>query len=353
MRSLLTLGVALLGPLSLVANAIQLPIPPKKCKLPAHDQPFETATPAEVYLDPVAVTEAVLYANLHNRISLQIFRHNCLVATGLEDFITDSIPNNVWSVTKSVVSLLTGIAQSQGKLKITDRIGQYLPQEKGWGNRTHRRLTIEQLLTETSGFTEAIIAEAATVLLDQSIAQEALAQPFKHKPGTFFEYSQRVPDLLAYVVERAVGEPLQDFAQKYLFAPIGIHTHSYVWLKDRSGETYGYAWLFIAPRELARIGLLAQNMGNWNGQQVVPTSWMESVKLSSKHNPCYGQLFWTNRNVSRLVHHRRPSTVLMSQPRNPAPAPTSLQRRRSHATPSRPRRATCSPWSARCSRTTS
>ena len=122
----------------------------KTCKLPASGQPFETATPAEVNLDATAVKKAVKYANTHQRISIQIFRHNCLVATGPLDIITDDIPNNVWSCTKSVISMLTGIAHSQGKLNFNDQIGKYLPNKPGWGDKAHRKITILDLMTETA-----------------------------------------------------------------------------------------------------------------------------------------------------------------------------------------------------------
>lgn len=122
----------------------------KTCKLPAEGQPFETATPAEVNLNAAAVQKAVQYANRHQRISLQIFRHNCKVATGALDPVTDDIPNNVWSCTKSVISLLTGIAHTQGKLSYNDEIGKYLPNKPGWGDKAHRKITILDLMTETA-----------------------------------------------------------------------------------------------------------------------------------------------------------------------------------------------------------
>ena len=193
--------------------------------------------------------------------------------------------------------MLTGIAQGHGKLSVYDKIGKYLPDKPGWGNHTHRELTILDLLTETAGMREAILSEAATVGVESSAPQEALAQPFYHKPGTYFEYSQRVPDLLAYVVQRAVGQDIQDYAQTHLFDPIGIPRNSYVWLRDREGHTYGYAWLFLPPTMLARLGLLALNAGSWNGTEVVPSTYLAKATIPTKTNPCYGWLFWLNKGM--------------------------------------------------------
>lgn len=251
-------------------------------------------TPASQQLDPAAVREAITYANTHLRTSVQIFRNDCRVGRGLVDPVTEQVPYNVWSSTKGVVSLLTGIAYDQGALALDDPIGEYLPHGPGWGNAAHRAITVRQLLTQTSGLREAILAEAATVGTDPDIAQEALAQPITHEPGTHFEYSQRTPDLLAYVVERAVGEDLQAFAQRNLFGLIGIPADSYFWLRDRSGHTYGYAHLFIPPAQFAKLGLLMQNGGSWHGNRVLSTRYLDQARQPTRTNGCYGFLMWVN-----------------------------------------------------------
>jgi CubicO group peptidase (beta-lactamase class C family) len=267
---------------------------PKQCSLPDIGEKFQSALPAEVNIDQAAVDEAIAYATTHGRISIQIFRHNCRIATGPLDLLTDEIPNNVFSVTKSVISMIAGIAYDRNLLALDDPIGKYLPNEPGWGDAAHRALTIKELLTETSGLNEAILSETATVATDASIPQEALGEPFKYTPGTTFDYSQRVPDLVSFVVQQAVGEDIQTFAQKNLFDPIGIPSDSFFWLRDRSGDTYGYAFLFMPPTQLAKLGLLMQNGGSWNGQQVISSDWASEVSQPSNTNPCYGYFFWTN-----------------------------------------------------------
>jgi len=265
---------------------------PRRCALPTARGTFGTATPAQQQVDPRAVRAAIRYAQTHLRASVQIFRHNCRIGQGLLDPVTDQVPNQVFSVTKSVVSLLTGIARDRGYLALDDPIGRYLP--LGLGDRAHRAITIRDLLTETSGLDEAIFSEFATTGTDPDIEQEALAQPLVHEPGTHFAYSQRTPDLLAAVVQRAVGQPLQTFAQRHLFGPIGIPRTAYTWLEDRSGHTYGYAHLFLPPAQLARLGLLVQNDGRWRGRRVVSRDYLARAAANSPQNPCYGFLFWHN-----------------------------------------------------------
>lgn len=282
-----------------VTNARSIPYhtPQKLCQLPVDGSSFTVANPSDVDLDPAIVQEAIAYATTHNRFSVQIFRNNCKVGTSILDPITDEIPFNVFSSTKSVISILTGMAYDQGKLHIDDPIDKYLPNGPGWGDEAHRMITIRDLLTETAGLRESILAELSTVVIDPNVAQEALAQPLEHKPGTHFEYTQRVPDLLSFIVQQAIGQDLQDFAQEYFFGPLGIPKNAYFWLRDRSGITYGYAHLFIKPTDFAKLGLFMQNGGVWKGRRLLSQDYITQAIATSPKNPCYSFLFWNNKGI--------------------------------------------------------
>lgn len=293
------------------AQAAPRPAAPTGCALPAlAGEAPGRSDPAAQQLDPAAVAEALAYAAAHNRISVRIYRNNCLVGTGPLEPVTQNVPFNVFSSTKSVVSMATGIAYGQGKLGLDDPIGEYLPDGPGWGDAAHRAITVRNLLQEAGGLEEAILSEAATLGNDPNVARQALALPLIHEPGTTFEYSQRTPDLLAFVVARAVGEDFQAFVQRNLFGPIGIAESSYFWLRDRSGNTYGYANLFIPSEQFARLGLLMQNNGAWDGRQIVPADYVDMVSTPSTPNPCYGLLFWTNRGDSCTTTNLPASRVL-------------------------------------------
>ncbi|WP_330251100.1 beta-lactamase family protein [Nocardia sp. NBC_00565] len=252
----------------------------------------ERAAPEQVGLDSGLLAQALAFASERNRLNVQVFRDNCLVGEGPTDEQTGNVAWNIWSATKSVVSVLAGMAWDQGKLDLEAPIAQYLP--PGLGDEQHRSITVENLLTETSGMKVGVLTEGVTgvIPLDPNSAVQALGVPLDNPPGAVFSYSQRNVDLLAYVIELAIGEPLQQFAQRELFDPLGIERGDYYWARDRAGHTYGYAHLMIPPNDFAKLGLLVSNNGRWGAQQIVSATYLHKARQPSPANHCYGYLFW-------------------------------------------------------------
>ncbi|MVU79571.1 serine hydrolase [Nocardia sp. ET3-3] len=283
----LVAGSVIIG--SGVATAAPLPA---RCAEPTGRE-FQRAAAEDTGLDSGRLAAALDFAASRNRLNIQVFRHNCLVGEGPLNAETGGVPWNVWSVTKSVVSLIAGIAWDRGKLDIDAPLDRYLP--PGVGDSAHRAITVENLLQETSGLRVGAATEGITgiVPIDPFSAVQALGVPFDDPPGSAFQYSQRNVDLLSYVVELAVGEPLQQFAQRELFGPIGIQDSDYYWARDRSGHAYGYAHLFIPPDDLARLGMLVAEHGKWNGRSIVSADYLKRATTESDTNHCYGYLFWT------------------------------------------------------------
>ncbi|MER7451337.1 serine hydrolase [Nocardia beijingensis] len=254
----------------------------------------ETATPEEVGLDSAALRQAVALAADSTRTTLQIFRNNCLIATGPNNARAAGVPWNLWSSTKSVVSMVAGIAVDEQRLRLDDPIGAYLPPELG--DAGHRAITVRNLLIESSGMRVAVASEGITGLaqIDPNVVAQALAMPIDQQQGTEWRYSQRAVDLLAYVIQRAVGEDFQAYAQRKLFDPLGIPPTDYLWGRDRSGNTYGYAHLLLPPDDFAKLGLLLTNRGRWGDRQIISADYLAQAGRPAPTNPCYGFLFVVN-----------------------------------------------------------
>ncbi|OJF82005.1 hydrolase [Nocardia seriolae] len=265
----------------------------RHCQLSAGRQP-ETATPEEVGLDSAELRKAVDFASDPTRFTVQVYRNNCLVGGGPNNQRAGGVAWNLWSGTKSVVSMVAGIAVDEHKLRVDDPIGTYLP--AGLGDAEHRAITVRSLLTETSGMEVAIASEGVTGLfrLDPNVVAQALAMPIVEPQGETWRYSQRAVDLLAYVIGRAVGEDFQTYAQRKLFDPLGIRASDYLWARDRSGNTYGHAHLVLPPDDYVKIGLLLMNRGNWQGRQLISTAYLTEATTPTDPNPCYGFLITVN-----------------------------------------------------------
>lgn len=283
-----SLGIIILSLVLLLALMPGAALAGKAPANPAPGEDFQRVAPESVGLDGAALAEAVNFATSRNAASVRILRHGYLVATSGLDTLTATVPNNLWSTTKGVTSLLTGRAIALGKLQLDDPISLYVPE----ADAAHGRITIRQLLTQCSGLQFSWAADLNPLLPD-SVTQ-CLALPFVHEPGTYFEYAQTTVTLLAYAVENAVGQDLQDFAQEQLFDPLGIPRSDWFWLRDLAGHTHGYAFLFMPPRDLPRLGQLMLQGGVWNGRRLLPASYVEEAGSSSPTNPGYGFLLWSN-----------------------------------------------------------
>ncbi|MFD6391296.1 serine hydrolase domain-containing protein [Nocardia sp. NPDC060259] len=304
--------VATLGSASLFAGpATAAPDTSTTCAVTSARE-LERARPEQVGLDSAKVEAALRFAASRNRLNVQVFRHNCLVGEGLRNDETGNVAWNIWSVTKSVVSMLAGIASDQGKLVIDAPIDHYLP--AGLGDAAHRSITVENLLTETSGMKTGVLTEGVTAVIpiDPNSAVQALAVELTNPPGTKFSYSQRNVDLLSYVIELAVGEPLQQFAQRELFDPLGIERSDYYWARDRSGHTYGYAHLLLPPNDLAKLGLLVANDGRWGDSRLISSGYLRKARTPSPQNSCYGYLFWVGPGCAESPDFLPDDTFFMS-----------------------------------------
>ena len=283
----------------------------RRCELPAAGHDFERASPAEVGVDPAAVTAAIGRLAPQFTLSLRIYRHDCLIGQTANDAIAAAHPAELFSMTKSVVSLLVGRAISLGRLSLDDPIDRFLDGL----DAQHGAITVRQLLTQTSGLRFAWVNDLAGSAED-SVA-EAMAMPFAHEPGTYFEYAQTTVTTLALVVGNAVGMDFQDFAQAELFGPVGIAPGSWSWWRDGVGHTHGYAWLRMLPADMARLGALVLHDGMWGDRRLIDQSYIDAMSTGTATNPGYSLLAQTNDApwyIDTFAGARRDHHLVMSAP---------------------------------------
>jgi CubicO group peptidase (beta-lactamase class C family) len=226
--------------------------------------------------------------------------------------------HHVWSVTKSIVSTLVGIAIGEGKIPgVHATLAQLLPTRAEEMTPVVAGITLEQLLTMTAGVTDGLPAA------DDPVASILREEPTS-EPGAGFSYTNSSAHLIAAILVEATGMPLLDYARTALFDPLGIPTRPGVqptftdwsdltdpsgfgWYVDAQGINLGGLGLSLRAQDMAKIGLLHLDHGRWQGQQVVPTEWVQSA--TTEHVPLeagvegfapagdvgYGYLWWTTR----------------------------------------------------------
>ena len=187
--------------------------------------------------------------------------------------------HNQWSATKSVISILIGIALQEGFL---DNINQTLFEFFAdiWDpnfsdSEIKKNVTIEQLLKMNGGFVGG--KEAPKTKDSFDLINWALAEvPIGFTPGQAgkFEYSNDGVNLLSGIITKVTGKNAEEFAKEYLFTPLGISEDEYSWWHDDKKISAGGYGLSCTPKVQAKIGMLCLNNGNWNGKQIVEPNFM-------------------------------------------------------------------------------
>ena len=185
------------------------------------------------------------------------------------------------SVTKSITSLLVGIAYDEGLIKdIHSSILPYFPDFPIDSNDSIKsQISIEDLLLMQSGiqWDEESYNEATNscVIMEASTdwVQYVLNQPMDTIPGSVFEYNSGASVLLGKIVREATGKRIDKWAEEKLFKPLAIM--NYYWKKTPTGEIDTEGGLYLAPHDLAKIGYLILNKGMWNDKQIISKSWIK------------------------------------------------------------------------------
>ena len=233
---------------------------------------------------------------------------------------TEDDHRHVFSVTKSVVSILIGIAIADGLITSIDQpLAELLPDHRQAMSDDTANVTLRQLMTMSGGFDDYMFVgdqweEAAEPGGDY--VDLLLARP-QYPPGKVFWYSNPSAHLaaavLAAALERADGDrprTILDYAREKLFDPLGISTRpaysrplpdlfapefakaGFGWGTDPNGIQLGPAGLRLTAPDMIKIGELYRLDGVWNGQQIVPADWIRQSTAPSTLNPDYGLFWW-------------------------------------------------------------
>jgi CubicO group peptidase (beta-lactamase class C family) len=258
---------------------------------------WKTSTPEKQGMNSLILANAIKHfkqdsINIH---SLLIIKNNQVVLDVCFDPFRNNYVHDLASVTKSITSLLTGIAIDNKFIKNENEpVFQYFPEYK-IENETLKKVTIRDLLNMTSGL--ACSGNQGEKELNQMVktpdwVKFMFSLPFDTVPGQKFSYCSGNFYLTAEILHRTTKMTCYDFANKYLFKPMDFGK-SY-WSKNDKGVNIGWGDLHISIYDMAKIGCLLLNNGNWNGKQIVPKQWIDKIKplYKVKKTESYGYGWW-------------------------------------------------------------
>ncbi|MDM0114653.1 serine hydrolase [Variovorax sp. J22R133] len=272
-----------------------------RCHAPAQmDDGWETASASASGFNAAALCSTLdaaaagpdklhgLVVERHGRLVAELYRDgpdkpiNVLFGVG-RPFAKDAhfgpdVRHDARSVSKSVVGLLVGIARDKGQLGgLSSPVLDFYPEDPELLSARHNRVTLDNLLSMTSGlqWDEGSLPNDETRLYwTTSLLPFLFNRPVVAQPGEVFHYNSGSTAVLADIITMAQGASLTTLAREQLFEPLGIS--DWEWVTDLRGRELAFTGLRMRPRDMAKLGRLVLDHGQWRGRQVVSPEWVHA-----------------------------------------------------------------------------
>lgn len=277
------------------------------------DDGWETALPSEEGLDPRVIADmvrAIVERDLTYTHGVLVARRGKLIVEEYFYGFDRETRHDTRSASKTLASTLVGLAIREGHIEgAASPALRYLPYRyyDNW-DRAKARITLRDLLTMSSGL-DANDYDRGSVASESAYQSQrtrpdwvkvALDAPMIAEPGAQPLYGGANPLILGGVLDAVVGEPLEWFAHRALFAPLGIR--DYTWFTVPTGTLYLGGGMHLRPRDMLKLGQLYLDGGIWRGERILPEAWVEEslgrygrlAPLDVNGHP-YGYLWWHHR----------------------------------------------------------
>jgi CubicO group peptidase (beta-lactamase class C family) len=252
---------------------------------------------------------------LHS-VGFAVWQHDSLIFEQYwNGWDADSVSNS-FSVAKSYISVLTGIALREGAIKFVHQpVTDFLP-EFGAMDACHKDITIEHLLTMSTGLDWSEsgadpFSDNAKGYYGYDVRTLSMDQPCRIAPGREFDYISGSTQIMAEVLEAAYKRPLDELVREKIWGPLGCEHEAY-WGKDRAdGDFKAFCCLYATARDFGRIGQLWLDSGKWEGRRLVSEGyWRASVTPArvmdnGSPNQRYGYFWWLAEVDGKPIHYCR------------------------------------------------
>lgn len=230
------------------------------------------------------------------------------------DGYTDSSQSSSFSMAKSLVSILIGIALDEGKIKSLDEpVGDYIPEYKEGMNA---QLTIRHLLTMSSGIEwdesyAGLFSPVTKAYYGTDLKSLMAGLKVTETPGKKWNYQSCDTQILGIILEKATGKSLSAYASEKIWIPVHA-AHDAEWSLDhKDGLEKAYSAFYSNARDFARIGKLFLQKGKWDGHQIVSEKYVEesitpAPLMDDGHpNEIYGYQWWLTKRQGWNVFYMR------------------------------------------------
>ena len=250
------------------------------------DDGWEISSPSNEGVDTNKITAMmnnILADDLPNIHSVLLVKNGKLILEEYFNGYSREIKPIIASVTKSITSILIGIAiDKQMIASVNQRVYDFFPEYGGtsWIDQKYE-INLKHVLTMTAG----VDWDEITFLHPHPKNPNTLMYKSDHpigyvldkkqidQPGSRWRYNSGLTVLLGGIVKNTTGLYADKFAEQYLFRPMGIE--DYLWLKHPDGTIYTHGELFLKPRDMAKIGYMMLNQGKWENKQIISQEWIQ------------------------------------------------------------------------------
>lgn len=208
-----------------------------------------------------------------------------------------------FSIAKSFVGTLVGIAVDRGQIKSTnDLVITYLP-ALAKNDERFKRLTIQHVLDMRSGFdfNERSFTPFAKIVRSYygaDLKRMVGKLKMKNEPNTVFEYQSINTQVLAMILEKVTGKKLNILLQENLWQPLGAESDA-LWSLDNEGNVKAFCCINATALDFAKLGRLYLNGGNWQGKQIISKKWIDiTTNPDTLAKKRYKNQFWATRDFS-------------------------------------------------------
>lgn len=260
------------------------------------------STPESQAVDSEAIIEFISAADseVNDIHSLMVVRNGYVVVEAW--WKPESAEKNhiLWSLSKSFTSTAVGFAVQEGKISVDDLVIDFFPDKlPDSPSRNLKTMRIRDLLTMSAGHQTEVNLRGT----EGDWVEAFLSHPVPHIPGTHFKYNTPATYMLSAIVQKVTGETVLDYLRPRFFEPLGIENPQ--WDTSPQGISLGGYGLYVRTEDIAKLGQFYLQNGSWNGEQLLPDSWVRMAttkQVSNGSNPNndwnqgYGFQFWRCRH---------------------------------------------------------